>query len=283
MTPAHLPDLPGDGSASARVVSLGQYAPGAPWKLSLQHDLPDNLLIWITRGQGRIVLNGVRRGLGAHNAVFLPRGALFSLDLGPQTLAQCLLWTPGLTGRFPPEAEILRIRDVRAQSELTGLLEAIQRESTQARPGMADAVQAHASLVGVWLLRQAIPGQIDAPQDNAAHRLAHRYAARVVSDYATAQGVGDHAQALGVTPTHLSRVCKALSGLTAAEILTQRKLYEARLRLGQATPPIRQVAASLGFASAAYFTRFMQQHTGLSPSALRAKSAAHAAPQRHQT
>jgi AraC family transcriptional activator of pobA len=30
-----------------------------------------------------------------------------------------------------------------------------------------------------------------------------------------------------------------------------------------------EIAASLGFGSAAYFTRFMQQHSGLPPSKLR--------------
>lgn len=61
--------------------------------------------------------------------------------------------------------------------------------------------------------------------------------------------MADYAGALGVTPTHLTRVCRAASGKTAAEIITERKLYEARVMLGQAEPPISGVAEALGFHS----------------------------------
>ncbi|MEO1365467.1 MAG: helix-turn-helix transcriptional regulator, partial [Pseudomonadota bacterium] len=77
------------------------------------------------------------------------------------------------------------------------------------------------------------------------------------------------AAALGVTPTHLSRACKASTGRTAAELLTERTLYAARISLMETTVPIQDIARHLGFGSAAYFTRFMQQHTGQTPSALR--------------
>ena len=73
-------------------------------------------------------------------------------------------------------------------------------------------------------------------------------------------------------------MCKDVSGLTAAEMLTERSLHAAREMLEAGERPIGHIAASLGFGSAAYFSRFVLQHTGQSPSALRARAAERARP-----
>ena len=48
--------------------------------------------------------------------------------------------------------------------------------------------------------------------DTAAHRLAEAYTALVERDYRNPDGVQHYASLLGVTPTHLSRVCRRVSG-----------------------------------------------------------------------
>jgi AraC family transcriptional activator of pobA len=57
--------------------------------------------------------------------------------------------------------------------------------------------------------------------------------------------------------------------LTAAEILTQRSLYAARDQIETTNRPLQDIGQSLNFSSAAYFSRFVQHHTGQSPSNLR--------------
>ena len=81
--------------------------------------------------------------------------------------------------------------------------------------------------------------------------------------------MADYAETLDVTPTHLTRAVKSATGKTAADLVTERVLHEARVLLSETQQPARQIAAYLGFGSAAYFTRFIQQHTGLTPSKLR--------------
>src|SRR5690606_21208239 len=76
-------------------------------------------------------------------------------------------------------------------------------------------------------------------------------------------------QSLGVTPTHLTRCCKAACGRPASALLQDRRLFEARRLLAETRIPINHIALSLGFASAAYFTRAFQHLTGQSPSAFR--------------
>lgn len=57
--------------------------------------------------------------------------------------------------------------------------------------------------------------------------------------------------------------------MTAADLLTGRLLHEARRLLSDTNVPAQDIARHLGFGSAAYFSRFIQKHTGKPPSAHR--------------
>lgn len=251
------------------ITTLAQMTGPQDWRLALAHDRPQHLIIWITRGQGRLLLNGTRRGVGTHNAILIPARTLFALDLGRQGMGHVAMIPDGTDVRLPEAPRQLRLRDVAAINEITGLFEAAQREATQARPLAQDALDAHVALISVWVRRQiALPDHLPVAMDAAA-RLSAAFCASVVENHAQAMTMADHADTLGVTPTHLSRACKAATGRTAADLLTERVLYAARLALMETQAPIQDIARHLGFGSAAYFTRFVQQHTRQTPSALR--------------
>ncbi|MGJ8626598.1 MAG: AraC family transcriptional regulator [Sulfitobacter sp.] len=252
-----------------QVLTLPQLSGGQDWKVQLAHDRPHHLLLWITRGQGRILLDGQRRGLGMHNALFIPAGTLFALDLGRQGMGQAVVIPQGTPLRLPEIPRHLRIRDVRVQSELSGLIEAAQREYHAPRPLRQDALEAHAALMSVWLRRQIMLDEHVPDRRNAAARLSAKYCTMVSDRYLSGVTMAEYAVELGVTPTHLTRALKAATGKTAADLLTERVLYAARTLLMDTREPAQDIARHLGFGSAAYFTRFIQQHTGLPPSKLR--------------
>ncbi|MEL7166986.1 MAG: AraC family transcriptional regulator [Pseudomonadota bacterium] len=252
-----------------RLSTLTQLTNGQDWRLSLPHDRPEHVIIWITRGQGRALLNGTRRGIGTHNALIIPARTLFAIDLGRQATGHVALIPDGSDIRLPESPRQLRLRDVSAINEITNLFDAAQREASQRRPLVQEALDAHVVLISIWVRRQiTLPEHLPQKHDAAA-RLAAHFCEGIVQSYASPMTMADHAKALGVTATHLSRACKAATGRTAAELLTQRTLYAARVALAETKGPIQDIARHLGFGSAAYFTRFMQQHTGQTPTALR--------------
>ncbi|MEO9648719.1 MAG: AraC family transcriptional regulator [Roseobacter sp.] len=255
------------------IQSLQQMTGGQDWRLSLAHDREENLLIWITRGQGRLLLEGQRRGVGTHNAIVIPARNLFALELGRQGAAQFVVIPSATALPFPQIPVQLRIREVDAMSELTALIEAATREQAGERPLIGTAMEAHAILISVWLQRQIALEDHIPPRAKAAARLTAAFTRRISQQFHEPLTMADHAQALQVTPTHLTRACKAATGKTAADLLTERILYEARHLLTATQVPAQDIARYLGFGSAAYFTRFMQHHTNATPSALR-KSAA---------
>lgn len=259
-----------------RIQTLSSLAGRASWRLKLHHSRETHLLVWITRGQGVATVNGQRHGLGVHSALFIPAGTLFSLSMGAQGFGTVLVAPPSAQIALPGLEQLLRIRDVRRQTELTGLIEAMQREQAAPRDFHPEAARAHATLVAIWL-RRAI---LDAPapeRPGADARLAAAFASLVARDYRTGRPMASYAEKLGVTPTHLSRCCKSAAGISASAILTERALHAARTLLADTSHPVGRISSHLGFGSPAYFSRFIQTQTGCPPSQLRSEN--RAAPQ----
>lgn len=259
--------------ASARVRSFGQMTMGAPWRLELQHARASHLFLWVTRGQGRATILGKRRGIGAHNGLYIPAGTLMSLDLGKQCYGIAVDLPSHENGILPNEPQHMRVRDVMAQNEVTAILDNMQREQSTHRAFGDEAARAHAGLLTVWMRRTLAQAENQPnPRVPAAERLTAAFCTLVERDYRSGKPMADYAAALGVTPTHLSRACRQVAGLTAADLITQRVLYAARDMLESGDLPIRLIADMLGFSSAAYFTRFIQNQTKQTPSALRQKA-----------
>lgn len=256
-------------SPNIRLVPLAHLTQAGSWQLELTHDRAETLLIWITRGQGVALLDGARRGVGAHNALFVPARQLISLEMGRQGFGQVLILPPVQSFPLPDHCQHLRIRDVAAQAELTQTLDAISRETQGNRALQDSAIEAHASLAAIWLRRQMDSTMTVPAKDTAALRLSRAFCARLTTHFTTGASMADHARALDVTPTHLTRVCKAQTGKTAARLLTERQIHAARSTLRDTDAPVQDIARHLGFASPAYFTRFIQHHCNSTPSQLR--------------
>ena len=252
-----------------QVLTLTQMTSGEEWRLGLAHDKPYHALFWFTHGQGRILLEGRRRGLGPHNAVFIPAGSLFSVDLGRQSLGQVVTIPVGTPLRLPDMPRHLRVLDGQVQSELSAIIDGAQRKQSVKRPLYQDAMEAHFALMSVWLRRQIALEEHVPAKRSAGERLSRDFVRLISQHYTSGASMVFYAKELGVTPTHLTRVVKQATGKTAAELLTERVVYAARLLLGETGHPARNIAQHLGFGSAAYFTRFMQQHTGMTPTRLR--------------
>ena len=77
--------------------------------------------------------------------------------------------------------------------------------------------------------------------------------------------VAQYADALSVTPTHLSRLARAATGHSASRVIQNRIVREARRNLVYTNLPISAVAYALGFKDPAYFSRVYSTATGFSP------------------
>ena len=254
-----------------RVVPIARLAQGGRWRTEAMRSYAQPVLLWFTRGQGRITAAGVTQGYGAHNAVWLPAGTMHGFEASAQVFGSAVFLPPALGESLPADTVHLRLRDAQRQAELTGLIDALARELQSDAPGHERAASLHAGLLAVWLERQvAMPsGQVAEARSPAARRLVAAFTALVEAEFHSGHGVGHYARALGVTPTHLSRACRECSGRPASKIVADRVAFEARRLLIETDLPVGEIGRRLGFRSAAYFTRAFHKASGRSPSEFR--------------
>jgi AraC family transcriptional regulator, transcriptional activator of pobA len=121
-------------------------------------------------------------------------------------------------------------------------------------------------------LARALPEPVAAPVDAPAERArAHvqRLQALLETQYRQQPGLPALAAQLGLTTMQLNRACRQVLGHAALGVLHARLLLQARRELAYTALSVKQIALELGFADAAYFTRFFRRGTGCTPSAWR--------------
>ena len=267
--------LPEPEAAPVEIVSVARMVQGGRWRTEAMRSYDRPVLIWFTRGQGRLTVAGRSSGYGPHNLVFLPKQTMHGFTTMGPVLGSVVFLPDEPTLDWPVEPLHLRIHEAQQQRELTAIIEAIQREIVSEGDHANRALSYHSGLMSVWLARiselYADAGQQSPATrvDTAAHRLAEAFTALVERDFRNPAGVQHYAGLLGVTPTHLSRVCRKVAGRPALDILTDRRHFEARRLLRDTNIQIAEVARKCGFTSAAYFTRAFRSRSGQSPSEFR--------------
>ena len=254
-----------------RVEQLPRINPENKWRTEAMRSYAQPMLLWYTRGQGRITIAGVRHGFGPHHAIFLPAGTMHSYEMLGQVLGMSVFFPKDGDLALPDRPIHFRFREVQQQMELTGLIDNLTRELEAEKPGQDRALKAHAGLMSVWLDRHITEENLHPLESDAARRLAAAFTSVVERDFRSGNSINDYAAELGVTPTHLTRSCKSACGRNASAILADRIHFEARKLLRDTHRPVKSIAYELGFSSAAYFTRAFQKHTGYTPSEFRAR------------
>ena len=77
--------------------------------------------------------------------------------------------------------------------------------------------------------------------------------------------VADYAKSIGITPTHLNRVCKQLVNKSALEIMHDNIILEAKKHIMYSTFSVSEIANILNFKDPSHFSKFFKKSTGQSP------------------
>lgn len=82
----------------------------------------------------------------------------------------------------------------------------------------------------------------------------------------------DVANAVGISPYHLSRLFRSLTGQTMRQYLIHERIEAARQLLVTTDRTIPQIASLLRFCDQSYFTRVFRQAVGITPAAYRERN-----------
>jgi AraC-like DNA-binding protein len=83
------------------------------------------------------------------------------------------------------------------------------------------------------------------------------------------QSIAFYAGELKITPNHLNKSVKSVTGKTAIQLLNETRLAEAYSRLKHTNETVSEIAYRLGFEDQSYFSRFFKKATGMTPAEFR--------------
>ncbi|WP_375447095.1 helix-turn-helix domain-containing protein [uncultured Fibrella sp.] len=92
---------------------------------------------------------------------------------------------------------------------------------------------------------------------------------QLVRQMGTTHTITQLADELAMTTVHLNRICQAVAGKSAGQLVQEHTLDEARKLLTYTTYSVSEIAYLLHFEYPNYFARFFRKHTGLSPTEFR--------------
>lgn len=90
--------------------------------------------------------------------------------------------------------------------------------------------------------------------------------------FRTLHSVSEYAALLNLSPPHLTRSCREITGKSTSDMIQDRLMLEAKRSLVYTKMPISELAYFLGFGDPAHFSKFFQRRIGLSPSSFREKA-----------
>ncbi|WP_404402024.1 helix-turn-helix domain-containing protein [Pelagibacterium halotolerans] len=142
-------------------------------------------------------------------------------------------------------------------------------EADRVAPGQIAALKARLMLLllAIWRLDSAGFGGTG----DRAEILARDYQALVDAHFRESRAVPFYARRLGITPTHLNRVCRRVFGASALAVIERRVVLEAKRYLQFSTLSIKEIGILLGYPDPAYFSRFFAQRAGMAPTAFRGR------------
>lgn len=148
-------------------------------------------------------------------------------------------------GVYPPEANAIADQALRRLSQIRSVTE-IPALVSEAALRLCEMVRE---------TRRQDTGNVHV--EKAKHYLSDHLTQEIRTD--------DIAEAVGLSPYHLSRLFKTHTGLTLREYLTRERIEVAKQLLAVSDRTIPQIASLLRFCDQSYFTMVFRRQTGQTP------------------
>lgn len=265
----HLPDVMHCETIAARSVLHD-------WKIAPHRHGRLHQVMLVETGGGTAHLEGTAIALKPMSLLNLPPASVHGFAFTKGTQGYVVTLPDDLVEELLSAAGDMRVhlryaRLVPAIAETRRTIARIWREFNGRSPGRALVLRGLcATLLG--LTARAIAR---ASTDRDAHEapLLRRFAALLETHYLDHWKVSDYARALGVTPTHLSRVARGATGEPIARLIAARLMREARRNLAYTSMNVTTVAYALNFTDPGYFSRAFSRAVGVSPRTFRQRLA----------
>lgn len=253
-------------SESIHCESIAARGQKHAWKIDEHRHYDLHQFFWITRGGGRIRVDGHTFGFGPSTAIYVPNMTVHGFEFTPSSVGWVVSVADSLPNTLPEGMVMTALPRPTEQAHLTGIYTALNAEYVSDNQDREEALLHHAGLLALRYRRfHSDHFNNDGQKESARRRLMRKFIHRLEDRFSSPDTVKDYAGALSVTTTHLTRVCRETTGKPATKLIQDRTILEAQRALAHSDDQISNIGSRLGFQTPAYFTRVFTQHTGKSP------------------
>jgi AraC family transcriptional regulator, transcriptional activator of pobA len=158
----------------------------------------------------------------------------------------------------------------KSSAQLFEVLKSMMDEYTFAQENFESAVMANFEIFLIQFLRhRGNAHKTSLPFNPYQQEKLEQFLDILERNVSTIKQVSIYADMLNLSPFQLNSITKNLLGKTAAAIVDDRVILEAKRSLLATFNHVNQIAYALGYEDVSYFIRFFKKHTGYSPEAFR--------------
>mgnify|MGYP003884834471 CR=1 FL=1 len=162
------------------------------------------------------------------------------------------------------------VSDVMARIE-SGFIQILQ-EVEQGAPGSETVIEAQVRVLLVLLWRHVALPEEQRTAPPASQLILLTFRQLLETHFRDRWTVTRYAAAIGVSPDRLHSICTRALGRPPQRLIHERSGHEAQVLLRRSAQTLDQIAAHLGFKSAAQFNAFFKTLTGIPPGSYRSQS-----------
>lgn len=238
----------------------------------------------LVAGTGSVAMGETEAAVAAPCVIWLPGGSAADVRLAGGARGARMRVSEAALGRVVPlgglppsfRAALDRpMRGIAVKAEVARRLAAdfgeIDLETAGELPGgrAAAAARLQLVLIALWRLGNNEPAEAAA----SPRVLVQRFLQLVELNIRQHWRVGDYAGTLGITRDRLVSAIERSTGVTPSEVIHRRLIEDAQQLLARSSLQVAEVALTLGFKDAGYFSRFFTRRCGISPGRYRARAA----------
>ncbi|HEV7310426.1 helix-turn-helix domain-containing protein [Ensifer sp.] len=250
------------------------------WEIGLHRHESFFQILYIAGGSGDAVFGSAVHTIEPPVVITVPpahdHGFRFSRDIDGfvfTILASHLKVSPGERSRLGAWIATPRLTRLDGSAHATyvaGTLVRLAAEWETSRSHRTDLLDAYLTTALTLTARLGEADRDDDDPDASENDdRVQRFEALLQKHYRSHWPAAAYARELHLSLTHLNRITRTATGLSAHEMITRKLVAEAGRDLVFTRASVQEICFRLGFADPAYFSRFFLRQTGMTPRAWR--------------
>ncbi len=234
----------------------------------------------IESGAGTFISNDKTRGFSGRNLIIIPENTLHSFQFSDNIVGYTLTVPSPIIDRITEQDQellaginLMRMVSLNNNTEefnnlMISIDSIIREQSRQEEKGLLyleSVIQLF--LIKIFRLRTEFVRE----NSGSSRELAYyrQFMRTVKQGIPTNRSINDYTKVVGISKTHLNRVCQTITGESTKQVIGRYLANEAIILLAHSELTISQIAQQLAFKDVSYFCRFFKKQVGIPPARFR--------------